>query len=40
MSVFWDDAPCSLVEINPRFKGAYGVHHQGDEQAVRKKSGL
>jgi hypothetical protein len=23
MTVFWDVAPCSLVEINRRFRGAY-----------------
>jgi hypothetical protein len=27
--VFWDIAPCSLVEINRRFRGAYCLHHQG-----------
>jgi hypothetical protein len=34
MIVFWDVAPCSLVEIDPRFRGAYCLHHQGDEWAV------
>jgi hypothetical protein len=28
MTVFWGDAPCSLVEIDRRFGGAYCVHHQ------------
>jgi hypothetical protein len=30
MTVFWDVAPCSLVEIYRRFRGAYCLHHQGD----------
>jgi hypothetical protein len=28
--VLWDVAPCSLVEIDRRFRGAYCLHHQGD----------
>jgi hypothetical protein len=30
MSIFWDVAPCSLVEIDRCFRGAYCLHHQGD----------
>jgi hypothetical protein len=30
MTVFWDVAPCSLVEIDRSFRGAYCLHHQGD----------
>jgi hypothetical protein len=26
---FWDVAPCSHVEVNRRFRGAYCLHHQG-----------
>jgi hypothetical protein len=26
-----DDAPCSLVEIDRRFRGAYCLNQQGDE---------
>jgi hypothetical protein len=26
----WDVAPCSLIETNRRFGGAYYLHHQGD----------
>jgi hypothetical protein len=29
MTVFWDVAPCSLVEIDQYFRGAYCLHHQG-----------
>jgi hypothetical protein len=29
MAVFLDVAPCSLVEIDRRFRGAYCLHHQG-----------
>jgi hypothetical protein len=28
MTVFWDVAPCSRVEIYQRFRGAYFLHHQ------------
>jgi hypothetical protein len=31
MAVCWDTAPCSLIEIDQRFRGAYCLHHQGDE---------
>jgi hypothetical protein len=31
MTVFWDVAPCSLVEVYRRFRGACFLHHQGDE---------
>jgi hypothetical protein len=30
ISVFWDVAPCSLIEIDRLFRGAYCFHHQGD----------
>jgi hypothetical protein len=29
MAVFWDVAPCSLVGIDLRFRGAYWLGHQG-----------
>jgi hypothetical protein len=28
MSVFWDVAPCSLVDIDRSFRGSYCLHHQ------------
>jgi hypothetical protein len=31
MTVFWDVAPCSLVDIDRRFRGTYCLYHQGDE---------
>jgi hypothetical protein len=31
--VFWDVAPCSHVEMDRRFRGAYCLHHQGDRPA-------
>jgi hypothetical protein len=31
MTVFWNTAPCSLVEVYRRFWGAYCLHHQSDE---------
>jgi hypothetical protein len=30
MTVFWNVAPCSLVEIDRRFRDSYCLHHQGD----------
>jgi hypothetical protein len=35
MAVFWVVAPCSLVEVNQRFRGPCCLHHQGDEYAAR-----
>jgi hypothetical protein len=29
--VFWDVAPYSHVEVDRHFRGAYCLHHQGDE---------
>jgi hypothetical protein len=29
MTVFWDIAPCSLVEVNWCFRGLCSVHCQG-----------
>jgi hypothetical protein len=34
MTVFWDVAPCSLVEVYQRFRGAYCLLHQGDESLI------
>jgi hypothetical protein len=31
MAVFSDDVPCNVVEIDQCFRGAYCLHHQGDE---------
>jgi hypothetical protein len=31
MAVFWDVAPCSMMEIDRRFRGAYCLHHLDDE---------
>jgi hypothetical protein len=30
MAIFWDVAPCSLVDTDKCFRGAYFLHHQGD----------
>jgi hypothetical protein len=29
--VFWDVALCHLVVVDRRFRGAYCLHHQGDD---------
>jgi hypothetical protein len=31
MTAFWDIAPCGLVEADRRFRGAYCLHHQDDD---------
>jgi hypothetical protein len=30
MTVFWDVAPCSMIDIDRHFRGVYCLHHQGD----------
>jgi hypothetical protein len=34
MTVFWDVAPCSLVEVYRRFRGTYCLNHQGDDRSI------
>jgi hypothetical protein len=34
MMAFWDIALCGLFEVNRRFRGAYCLHHQGDDGGV------
>jgi hypothetical protein len=34
MAIFWDVAPCSLINIHQRFREAYCRHHQGDVETV------
>jgi hypothetical protein len=31
MAIFWIVAPCSLVEVYRRFRGACCLHYQGDD---------
>jgi hypothetical protein len=38
MTVFWDVVPCSLVKVDRRFRGAYCLHHEGDEGRENLKS--
>jgi hypothetical protein len=30
LTIFWDVAPCILVEVYRRFTGVYCLHHQAD----------
>jgi hypothetical protein len=39
MAVFWDVAPCSLIDTDRHFRGAYCLHHQGDEALMNKGLG-
>jgi hypothetical protein len=34
MAVFWDVPPCRLADVHRRFRGAYCLHHQGDERLM------
>jgi hypothetical protein len=36
MAVFWVVAPCSLVEVYRRFRGACCPHYQGDRATIQK----
>jgi hypothetical protein len=38
MAVFWVAAPCSLVEVSGRCKGAYCLHHKGSELLMKAGS--
>jgi hypothetical protein len=31
VAVVWYVVPCSLVDIDRRFRGVYRIHHQGDD---------
>jgi hypothetical protein len=34
MTAFWDIVPCSLIEVDRRFRGSYCLHHQGDHASI------
>jgi hypothetical protein len=35
MAVFWVIAPCSLVEVYQRFRGAYYLHHRPKDEGSK-----
>jgi hypothetical protein len=35
--LFWDIAPCSLIEIVRRFRDAYCLHRQDDDRTIYKR---
>jgi hypothetical protein len=35
---FWDVAPCTLVEVDRRFGGAFCFLHQGDEYEITRRN--
>jgi hypothetical protein len=36
VTAYWDMAPCSLVEVDRRFRGVYCLHYQGHfPEAIR-----
>jgi len=40
MTAFWDIAPCSLVEVDRRLKGAYYLNHQGGDGGIHHPNGI
>jgi hypothetical protein len=38
MTVFWDVAPCCLVEVYRRFRCACCLHHQGDDRPTQRNT--
>jgi hypothetical protein len=38
ITAFWDIAPCSFVNVDRRFRGAYCLHHQGPDDRDSKHS--
>jgi hypothetical protein len=36
VAVSWDVTPCSLVEIDRQFRGAYCLHHQDNESTTKQ----
>jgi hypothetical protein len=34
MVVFWEVTPCSLIDIDLRFRTSYCLHHQGDPSSL------
>jgi hypothetical protein len=38
MAVFWDVAPCSLVDNDRRFRGAYCQYHHLDDRMMKAVS--
>jgi hypothetical protein len=38
MVVLWNVAPCSLVDVDRRFRGPYRFHHQGGEAHLKSRS--
>jgi hypothetical protein len=34
--VFWDVAPCSLIEVYQRFRGTYCIHHHSPDDGGSK----
>jgi hypothetical protein len=39
MRAFWNIVPFGLVEVDRRFRGAYFLHHHGDEISHSGESG-
>jgi hypothetical protein len=40
MAIFWVVAPCRLVEVYRRFRGACCLHHQDDHDATTQKTAI
>jgi hypothetical protein len=33
VGMLWDVAPCSHIKVDRHFRGAYYLHHQGDQRS-------
>jgi hypothetical protein len=40
MGVFWDAAPCILIDINRHFRGNYGIRNHCDAGSQKTKSSM
>jgi hypothetical protein len=38
ITAFCHIAPCNLVEVDRRFRGAYCLHNQGDDSLISQKA--
>jgi hypothetical protein len=37
VTAFWDSAPCSIVEVDQRFRAAYCRYQQGGKPCAKKR---
>jgi hypothetical protein len=37
MTAFWALEPCDPAEVDPRFRGAFSLNHQGDDPMMETR---